>query len=79
MQILLEDETYRLEFERIQGKWWTGLIEKSTGMCWTLINSNPKKDAIKMLDGMTLPEVRDAMERWKVQPQKTYKAQGGAK
>lgn len=75
MYILELGETaiYKLQAEKLQGKWWLELIERSTGLSWILY-CDTKKHAEKCFEKMDMEAVRGIMERMKVQPVKMYKA-----
>ncbi len=72
--ILMKDNDYQLEIERIKGKWWLTLHHMPTGNCQILISGQSKADSYKLFNGFnTIAEVKAAMDRWQVPTQKVYK------
>jgi hypothetical protein len=73
MTILEQNNQYRLELERLQGKWWLTLIELATGNAQTLISSNNKAETSKFFKGLSLSEIKAKLDSWNIEQIKTYK------
>ena len=75
MDILTLNETpaYLLRAEKVTHKWWLELIERSTGLTW-IIYCDTKEHAKACFKGMTMAEVIEWMDRFKIEPIKMYKA-----
>lgn len=65
-------EKYTLQAEKVKGKWWLELIERSTGMTW-ILHCDTKKHAQKIFERMTMEECRTVMEKFLITPIKMYK------
>lgn len=67
------DANYLLRAEKVTSKWWLELIERATGLTWT-IYCDTKTRAQTCFKGMSMTECREWCERLKIEPKKVYKA-----
>ena len=70
--ILIKDNDYQLEIERIQGKYWLTLRHIASGNCQIIISGQPKADSYRLFEGKTIPEIKAYMDNWHVPVQKIY-------
>ena len=68
-----QSDVYTLKAEKVKGKWWLELIERTTGITW-IIYCDTKKHAQSCFKGMSMDDCRHWMDRLKVEPIKMYKA-----
>jgi|DEB0MinimDraft_6_1074348.scaffolds.fasta_scaffold00040_8 hypothetical protein len=72
IKILDENKTHVLQTEKIRGKWWLELVERSTGLSQTVV-CDTKKHALTCFKGMSLNEISKWLDNANFDKHKVYK------
>lgn len=77
MEIITQNPTHLVTIEKLQGKWWLELIERTTGLNQILI-CNTKAIARACFKDMDMADIISMMDKIAPEKFKTYKQNLGA-